>query len=131
MAIARGDGSQNNPFVLIIPSDVAKLFPSLPAMAAAVGYPSAIQTAFVNGTFGEGKWELIGRTYFQSPLGNPGNGDLCRWQVRVNGQERSLWFDLSNASLVHANPHLLANNPPFSSFPTANAAPKQSWKFWK
>lgn len=129
MSITRGNGSQDEPFFLVVPSDVGNSMPSIPLLALVPGYSASIQNAFVDGTFGKGTWELISRDYFESPHGNPGNGDLCRWTVNASGKHRSLWFDLSNVSLVVAQPHLLARNPPFSSFPTAK--PKSSWKFWK
>ena len=80
-------------------------------MVAAPGYSANIQNQVIDNALGHGSWTTLGRDYFESPIGVPGNGDLCRWTVKANNQSFLIWFDLSNVTLIANNPSLISKNP--------------------
>ena len=109
--ISQGSGSQNEPFVVIVPSNLPEAMPSIHLMALVPGYSAQMQNATIDGIYGKSAWSMIGRDYFESQIAPPGNRDLCRWSIETSGHKVYVWFDLSNVSLIMNEPHLLAKNP--------------------
>ncbi len=109
--ITQGNGSQNDPYMVIVPSDLPALMPSIPLMALVPGYSARIQNSTIDGICGKGAWRVNGRDYFESQIAPPGNGDLCRWSIETSSHKMLIWFDLSNVSLIVNEPELLAKNP--------------------
>lgn len=109
MSITIGNGSRDNPFVITIPVNMPSSIGGLNKSALALLYSTRIQNVTIDDLYGKGEWTASGRDYLESPLGSKGNGDLCRWSINANGQEVSVWFDLSNVSYVLGG---LGGNPP-------------------
>jgi hypothetical protein len=76
--IVEGDGSKEKPFVVDSNNPVS----SAMIQQNVVKWVTGLQTV------------PTVRVYYESPKGQPGNGDLCQHQIKVGDEFASIWFDL-------------------------------------
>jgi hypothetical protein len=78
--IVEGDGSKDKPFVVNSNNPVGSAIIQKNVVTLVAG----LQTEHLS----------TARMYYESPRGQPGNGDLCEHQIKVDDEIISIWFDL-------------------------------------
>lgn len=86
-----GNGTKESPFV-IHSSNVIR--------------SAQVQQEIIDGIYGQGTKKTATRFYFESPRGLPKNGDLCKYSFNVNGEQKSVWFDLYLVTRLANDPEL-------------------------
>jgi hypothetical protein len=93
LKVKGGDGSKSDPFII----------------HAFNGFSSAsAQKDAISVVYGAGQWTVVGRNYYESSNGKPGNKDLCEWIIEVGGGKVSVWFDLYIVTLYQTDPKWIA-----------------------
>src|SRR5438876_3890689 len=103
LKVRGGDGSKSNPFIIH----------AFNTFSSATAQKDAISAAY-----GAGQWTVIGRNYYASPNGEPGNKDLCEWVIEVGGGNVSVWFDLYIVTMYQTDPKWMAERQKIFGPPT-------------